>query len=265
MSYESLDRSASDSAPVELFTFTGRGQTYRYVNSDDEFEFDGETFLPTQISMGAIAVSDDLEGSMVNLTVPYDIDLARDFGYLSTPSHLGVTCRRVQRDAVGESEILFVGESVDYAIDGYTFGMRFGNLLQTRFAQKVRTVYIDTPCNHQLYDSLCGVSKAAHTTTSTVTVIGPTAITVADDGVANGELVGGEVTNTRTNERQQIIDNFENVLTIARPFIDIEIGDTVNMSKGCDRTFTTCINRFNNAANNGGFQYVPEKNVEDGG
>lgn len=40
------------------------------------------------------------------------------------------------------------------------------------------------------------------------------------------------------------------------PF-DVEIGDTFNLYPGCDKTESTCVTKFNNRQNFGGFKYIP--------
>ncbi len=40
----------------------------------------------------------------------------------------------------------------------------------------------------------------------------------------------------------------------------LKLGDTVDLILGCDNTYTTCLNKFNNLINFGGFMFLPATN-----
>ena len=122
-------------------------------------------------------------------------------------------------------------------------------------------VYYQKVCNHALFDARCKVVRADFTETAIVTKIQSQIITVDNMVFPADGLVAGEMTNTRTGEKQGIISNSSNVIRIGYPFFDLVVGDTVELTQGCNHLrLGDCKSRFNNVANYGGFDFVPEIN-----
>lgn len=258
MSYESRDTSRDSGEPVEAFTFITTFGTFRYSTHPVEITIDDEVFQPMPgITRSAIEVSSNLASSVtVDISVLFNSDVAVACGYLSTPTEMTV---EIWATHVGENdhEVIWVGTATGYVTSGLMLNIMTGNALQNSIAGPMASIIYQTMCNHVLYDARCKVDRPTFTTAAVVTAIGDAVIQVGDDGVANGELIAGEIINDRTGERRLIISNITNTLTISYDFDDILVGDTVSLSQGCLHNTDDCVNRFNNIANYGGFPFIP--------
>jgi hypothetical protein len=59
-----------------------------------------------------------------------------------------------------------------------------------------------------------------------------------------------------------IVDHQGEVLKMRYQLPGTSVGDVISVTvwPGCDRSFDTCVNKFGNAANYGGFPYIPLNN-----
>lgn len=262
MSYSSQDASVHDGAPVEFFLFTSPTTSYRYNDSDQDLTLAGNVFTSLNISRGYIEAGGSIVSpTTVDIEVPFDSEVAIDHGYLLSPEFLDVTIFRahIGSDLSTDYKTIWKARAQVFSISGLMLKIQTQPKLVTNLSTAILNVFYQTMCNHRLYDERCGVNKATHTTTSTVTVVGTSAITVADDGVADGALTAGEARNSRTGESRLIMNNLVNVITLAQGFTDVIVGDTITMSKGCLHTSEECREKFANEDRYGGFRFVPRK------
>ncbi len=117
-------------------------------------------------------------------------------------------------------------------------------------------------CDAELGDGRCGVNLAAHTVTGTVTAV--TSRTVFADsarsetaGLFNhGQIIFTGGANDGLSMEVKYFNNGELTLMLPMPY-DVEVGDGYSLIGGCDKTLTTCRQRFNNISNFRGFPHVP--------
>ena len=262
MTFLDQDQSVHDSEPIECYLFTGPNFIIGYNDSEDDFTVNGQLYtsieglgrgdIETGVSIGA--------DRSVRISVPFNCEVALQFGYLLTPDYLNVQIIRIERGTVYDTdhEVIWLGEAVGFQTSGLLIDIATASSAQQSIQRQLLTSYWQRTCNFDHYDSdTCKANKAANTTTSTVTIIGSEAITVADDGFPDGELAIGQAVNTRTGEARLITDNLANVISLAYGFNDVLVGDTVNLIRGCKHTSDDCINTFNNLENYGGFRFIP--------
>jgi hypothetical protein len=61
-------------------------------------------------------------------------------------------------------------------------------------------------------------------------------------------------------ERRFILEHSGAAITLSSGASDIPVGAAVSLFPGCDHSAATCAAKFSNAANYGGFPYMPTKN-----
>ena len=175
-------------------------------------------------------------------------------------------------------------ESVVGTVSNFFFG-RVGEIQAGRTAAVIPvnsiTELLDTQtpsrvyqpqCIRQLYDTCCGVSKAAHTASGSVTAnkgigdpsttIIPTTITTsASPLIASGHYDLGIITFTSgaNNGFSRSISSWDGgTVLVFEPFpFTPLIGDTLTLSAGCDKTMAMCQTKFNNLASFRGTPFVP--------
>jgi hypothetical protein len=115
-------------------------------------------------------------------------------------------------------------------------------------------------CVNTLYDGACTLNAATFTSSGTVgSGSGPTNINWAG---ANQSYVHGTFSVTNGVDIYDVVtvSGATNgaTLFLARPLRFMPaVGDTFNVTQGCDHTLTTCANKFLNQRNFRGFPYVP--------
>lgn len=114
-------------------------------------------------------------------------------------------------------------------------------------------------CVHTLYDSGCGLVKAAFSANGTVGA-GATAAVIPWSGASAIYTQGSIVftSGTATGLSATVKSATLSALTLAYPLPAAPAaGDTFTVSQGCDHTKATCQAKFSNLANFRGFPYVP--------
>jgi uncharacterized phage protein (TIGR02218 family) len=124
--------------------------------------------------------------------------------------------------------------------------------------------YYTPECRYDLGDSNCAVNIAAQTVTGAVTAVTDTAnfsdnTRSESDGLFNyGKLTWTGGANAGLSMEVKNWDGVGLTFTLWLPMPNaIEVGDTYAVYPGCDKRFATCQSKFSNAANFGGFPYVP--------
>lgn len=267
MSYDLFEQSIHDGAPIEVFKFIGSFQSYYYTSYHEQLQVNGEWYQPIYIKRGTVKAGTHEDTNLIlEVRLPFNTDLALDYAYSVAPPSLRLELRRAHRGSnlAIDWRMLWTGTVRGHAVVGRECILKIPSVFSDVLEGEVPSVYFQQPCNHTLYDPRCGVSRAAHTTVTTVVAVGSLAIEVVDDGVGTDVLAAGEMVNTRTGERRLIMSNLADIIEIGFPFVDIVIGDTVQLSKGCDLAYATCVNKFANGLRFGGDPFMPGDNPFEG-
>lgn len=267
MTYEAIEASAHDGAPIECYKFIGTFRTYRYTSAEVDQTVNGEDYTSAAVKRGQIKAGTQSDDSLaLDIELPFNVDVIRDYAYAESPPRLIVEVYRVHRqsDHATEWALYWKGKATSFTVDGFVAKVRVPSIFARALQGDLPNVYWQAPCNHVLYDSRCKVSRIAHTITATVLSVGGTVFGVDDDGGVDNALKAGEAVCLRTGERRLIMSNATGTITINYPFVDLREGDTVQMVDGCDHSFTTCKAKFANTDNFGGHPYIPADNPFSG-
>jgi uncharacterized phage protein (TIGR02218 family) len=120
-------------------------------------------------------------------------------------------------------------------------------------------------CLHTLFDTGCGLSKVAYQVTGTVgagsdvnTVQWPNGATAGYYWQGTIQFITGA--NSTLRRTIKLSTGSQLILTQPLPFVP-QAGDTFYVWPGCDKTLSTCVNRFNNKINNRSYPYIPVPQV----
>lgn len=263
MSYPEYDTSVALGAPIECYKFIGELNTYRYTNNNEDVTVDGELYEHLNITRSAIETSSLLDSiQTIDCVVPITCDMAVAYSFLKMPLTLDVEIKAVHRGTnfATDWKLIWQGRSVSFPVADNYSTIRTQSIIQSSLGTQMNQIIFQTSCNHEVGDEHCTVDLDLFTTTTTVTNIKDFVITVADDGNPDGDLAIGKMVNTRTGETRVIVSNVANVITVGYGFIDIILGDTVDLIIGCDGAYTTCLNVFANLDNNGSCMFLPSTN-----
>ncbi len=171
MTYNAYEQSIHDSAPVECYKFTGSFRTYRYTSADKEVTVNGEVYEPRPVSRKAVrAGTQEDENLAMELELPFDTPLVKDYAYSQAPPTLEVEVRRVHRGTSFATDwvLLWKGKVSSWSVTGRHAKVKIPSIFARALQGNLPNAYFQNPCNHVLYDGRCKVSPAAFTQSTTV-------------------------------------------------------------------------------------------------
>lgn len=117
-------------------------------------------------------------------------------------------------------------------------------------------------CGHQLYGTGCGVIRSSFQVNGTATGGTTTQINWSGGGKPAGWFDLGVVTfitGANAGARRTIKSSTGSTMSIALPLpFPVAAGDAFQVVPGCDKSFPTCLTKFNNLARFRGFPWVPK-------
>lgn len=263
--FDDLEQSVASSAPIEGYKFIGSFKNYLYTSSDKAEIINGETYLPIAIKRSNVkAGTQDDDNLSLDLELPFDIEVIRDYAYAQTPPKLTL---EVYRQQLGNSlawSLFWRGIVRGFNVSGRTAKVQVPSIFSLALQGEIPNVYFQTPCNHVLYDARCAVPRDDHRFLAYIQAVAGVAITLTSEPAAPHILAAGEIVNLRNGERRLVLDNEGSAVSIGYPFVDLRPGDQVELVKGCDHSLAECKAKFNNVINFGGFPYIPSDNPFSG-
>lgn len=156
----------------------------------------------------------------------------------------------------------FTGIVNDVSISRNVCSIEVVSLLTKLDVQVPRNLY-QASCSNTLYDTACGLNRAALTVTGvatgspTRTVIG-TGQTAAADYFSQGVITFTTGPNAGVSRTIKKFDSGTGVVTMIAPFpFAPAAGNAYSMYPGCNKTMDTCTNKFSNIIKFRGFPFVP--------
>lgn len=272
--YADLEESVESGAPVEIYGFemnpnpqglaTYPVTHFRFTSSQATFSYAGQDYLPSKIRRSEISYNED--ASSVTITIPRKHEIAKLFRGGLPPSPVLMEIRRFQREDAANGRRIFHGEVAEIEIKGST-AILLCMSEQSVLSHKIpRPLWQKSACVNMLYDARCKVNKGLHSVGGLVVaaVSGRRVIVTSADAAApedeyfvNGELVNQNGVRGFIESRTDIVDEF---VLLTRPS-GLNVGDTVTMSAGCDRSHEVCFDRFSNTINRNAFEAMPSRSV----
>lgn len=253
--------SLDDSQPVELYEFIGSYATFRYTSDLLSHIVSGNTYLPISgLSRSSLKIgTHESDKDELSVMMPVSVDIATQYAFQVTPPRLEIVLRRIDR-AGGAATLLWRGPVQSITVKGDTATFKCPSKFSSMLSSRIPTIMVQPQCNHRLYDSMCKVSRAANSYTTTVTNINGRQITVASAGsLGDSTFVGGEMLCAAIDERRTITAKSGNVITVGYLFGGLSVGNSVELAAGCDHGWTSAngCTKFNNHPNFGGFPFTP--------
>lgn len=265
--YDEFEESISRSAPVEFYKFTGSFKNYLYTSADEPKLFGGELYTPVAVTRSTVkSGTQDDKNLSLDLQFPFDTEVVFDYAYSQVPPRLLLEMYRAHEDDLTQSGLFWTGLVRGFDISGRVAKIQVPSIFSLALQNEAPNVYFQTPCNHVLYSSRCGVPRAAHTFAAVIQAVAGTAISLTLEPTTANNLAAGEIVNLRNGERRLILANSGTSITIGYPFVDLLPGDNVELAKGCDHAGRNgdCKLKFNNYINFGGHEDIPPDNPFEG-
>lgn len=259
MTFDTDQKSISDSRPVECYDIVFSTVTYRYTSYHRNFVFGGNTYIANGIQRGAITVvnSQDVPEPSVELPIT-DPAVAFYLGRGIPPQKCTITITRVQQTS-GEGKQMATGNAtctVRGRLASFKIRTAQGDPMQLALPNALLTRL----CNHVLFDTLCTVDRPSNSVATTISSISTDrrTVVVAAASTSTNDYVWGEFVHTVTKERRWIItqNNTTLLLDTRLRTVEVNVGDAVVISRGCARAVETCRDKYNNVPNFGGAPHI---------
>jgi len=262
--------------PIELYRFNfgpGFGTVLTYTDAEFEITHENMIWKPVAaLERDAVSASQSLDRTEVEVTVAEDSEIAELFRDYPPSDVVGLSIFRCHWDdangRITTPMAVWVGRVLSCSRERFVAKLRCEPAVTSLRRVGLRRHY-QYMCPHALYGPACGVSRAAHTTTSTILDHDLRTITVAGHvsdqhrgGLISWQPLGLPVerrtilTIQRTSQGQAPVS----VLSLAGSPRNINDGIPVELAKGCRHTLADCRDVFNNAPAFGGMPYIPVQN-----
>lgn len=261
MTYDANETGATTARPIEVYTFSGTYNTYRFTSSSFPIQIGPNTFVPLAIKRDKLKVgTQEQSEAALEIELPYDHPMVQEYAYRNAPPDLMMIIERCHEYDYNDRVTLWSGRVTSFTVEGRLAKMRVPALFSYVLEGNTPNPRFQAPCNHVLYDERCGVNPALHQHVTTVTSINNNLLTVNNLPFAENEASAGIII-APSGEARMVISNLGTSLVLSYSFAGLRVNDAVTIRKGCDHSLEGhCKTRFNNAVRFGGFPLVPDRN-----
>lgn len=267
-SFDALEESAHDGQPVSLYEFTLGNASWYYSGSAYPVLLGSVEYVPAAISDDGYSHNGEVGGDELQISMPASLEPATLYEGAPPFEPVMVKLRRYHHGATSEP-VVWSGSirSTNRKTSGM-LDMTCRSLLASLDQLGLRLTW-GRACPHGLYDTECRVDPDDFRVTASVTWRRAASLRIASlAGTENGYYSGGYIEFTRSPggilDRIGIASQIDDTLTLIGTTDNIAVGQTINIYPGCSRTPPTCLNKFNNLLNYGGFPHLPDKNPFSG-
>lgn len=261
MSFEDYEESVESGQPVELYVFTVGTTTYRYTSAEDTINYGGNLYVSRQIARNSPELSVEEGRARLEITMPTDDPVCSRYIGTVSPLSMSVTLTQFHRSDFLDGRILWSGRVIQasYGRNGAVCTLT-AVASESALSRPIPPYTYQSLCNHRLYDSLCTVAAASYKYTGTASGVTGRYVTVSGIHAAHGDnwAVGGKI--VLGNDERLIVGQTVDELELQSVMQSSPAGQTVDVYAGCDHTHETCLSKFSNLLNFGGFPHVPGRN-----
>ena len=264
MGYTTYETSIQDGAPFELFEFRQGSTFYRFTSAAQDIEKGSDVYVAEYLRRDEVKQVDDIAKGGLKLTFPRTNSFA--FSFLTSAPDVVTTItiwRAHYTDPTLECLAYWKGRVLKASATDSEVTLDCESVFSSLKRVGLRARY-ELSCRHSLYDVGCTLSMSSFMLVAYVSGVDGSDLTVADAAThPDGYYTGGVARDTHGVYRL-IISHVGTLVKLARPFNTTPNNTDVTLYPGCDKLKATCINKFNNLPNFGGFPFIPHTNPFDG-
>src|SRR5882672_6330337 len=178
MSFDTLERSAEGSQPVELFEFVYQGGFFRYTSSPEDITVLGVPFAQASIARSEIDEDADVSKSTLTLTAPTDFAISEIFNVAPPSDVVNLTVYRVQLGDLTDMATIWVGRVTSVGWPPNHSELTCESIFTSLKRPGLRRPY-GRNCPHVLYGAACRASGPAFRQTVTIDSVSGLAVNSA--------------------------------------------------------------------------------------
>ena len=267
MGFTEQEISVYRGSPVELYTIAYDFNRWYYTSADENFVNGPVTYRAVPIVRSSVETSSEQTTADFTVQVPLDAEFLDLFRVTAPSAAMTLLCERVHRTDTGlERSIVYKGRVVNVA-----WNLENAELTCERSSQAIKRMglrrHYQYGCPHMHYGGDCGVNRANFQVTGTASNVSGLQLDVtAASNYEDGWFAGGYAEFTHdslgTTERIAIADSVQATgrITLFSYPVGLAGGAEVRLFAGCDRTYATCVEKFDNGPAYGGQPFIPTKN-----
>ncbi len=260
MNFDDKEYSIADAEPFELYDFIcGTWMMYLTSRATEFWVSDNQIYQPTPITHSSIRQGKEVKKNNIIITIPRGNELAAQFIHFPPENTMSVTIRRLHQGLlITDAVVAWKGRVISGEPKGETFDLTCESIFTSMRRQGPR-LRCELICQHILYGENCKVNKNAMVFEDVIITTNGDILTMSNTASKSDGWFSGGILEYGADSRY-IISHISNTLRISRPMASLQDGITVKLYPGCDKTRTTCKNKFNNLLNNLSFADFPTKN-----
>lgn len=264
MPFADFETSAASGRPVELYVFSYEGGLMRFTSDAEDVFINPITYTAASIDRSEIEENADISKSDLTLTVPNGFLPSELFSVCPPSSVVGLQVFRVHRAELTSAALLWSGRVLSVNWKTGSVEMTCESVFTSMRRTGLRRLYSKN-CPHVLYGARCGLAQLSFLATATIDIQTGTQITSSDfatfpDGYFSGGKIEWVDEVLNVTHRRGIRFHVSNAIYVTHPIPGITPASVVDIFPGCDHTLPTCLTKFNNTDNYGGFQEMQSKN-----
>lgn len=256
---------------ADLYTITLiNGTVIRYTNADGSVNYAGNTYPNQRIERTSIKSSIGVDVDTMTVTIRAGLaDLINSVPFPQFASQGGFDGALVQLDrafmaSFGNTNAgvvnLFFGRVSEVQPSRTSIDLMVSSMTELLNISMPRNL-VSPGCIHNLYDSGCGLDQESFALARTVASVASSTEFQISGADADGLFDAGKVifTSGLNDGVVRSVKTFASgTLNLAQPLpFDLAVGDTLKAYYGCDKSKSTCTNKFNNIIHFRGFPFVP--------
>lgn len=267
MSYEdylALDASTEDGEPVYLYDFRQGEALWRYADTAENVvggPFGSLEWAALPVTHDELTASEDMSRASLSVTLPTDCEVAQLFRGWMPEVPVTLTLLRWHRgpSLIDSRVVVWKGRvtQANWRPDVVTLELES---LFTALQRNGCRARVQAMCRHALYETGCAVDKDDYAQAASITAVSGMVLTIPGaSGEADGWWSGGHLALPDGSLRS-IVSHTGASVTINRPsryLVDNAPPVAVTLYPGCDHSTATCVAKFDNLENYGGFPFLP--------
>lgn len=254
---------------TELYRFTEQGtvEVWTYTSGDEEADYNGDTYVPTSIGRTEVESKNELARANIEVTVP--LTNAAGIRWMQDNGENLVSLTIFERDRLGTHSVVWKGRLVGVVPGMAEITMRFESIFTSLRRPGLRARY-QRSCRHALYGRGCTLDAEDFATIGACTALDGAVATVTEAALqADGYYIGGML-RSPDGVLSYIVGHTGTFLTLQRiSYSLVQAADggfpfDVTIYPGCSHDRATCLAKFDNLLNYGGFDFIPKVNPMGG-
>jgi hypothetical protein len=259
MTYESVEISVHDGEIVELYQFTHGSSLYYQTSGNTDYVYLGDTYGSESLDRDAFERTGEINRSAISIYCSADNPVAELFRNGAPERQVSVNILQGHYTD-GDFVSIFPGRVTDCKWNKTGQATLFCEPLITSLKRTALRCNYNPSCPYIVYSTQCRATRSY--VAGTVTAVNGVNVSVyTASTIPAGRLLGGTI--RAGNYSRTIVGQSGDDLELISA-IDVSVGDSVDLSIGCNKSTKACDEWHDNINNFGGEPYIPNKNPFSG-